>query len=167
MAGYRDADRFIECCRQCRNYGRSWACPPFDYDTEAMLGQWQNALIVICRIGLPECDNPMAEGLRLLRLARVDLEKRLLELEREHGGLAFGFSGECLHCRQCVRCDGMKCRHPELVRPALEAYGFDVGKTVSDLFGFRLQWATKDALPEYLTLVGALFHNNETGKIIF
>ena len=29
IARFRDAKRFLECCRACRNYGCSWGCPPF------------------------------------------------------------------------------------------------------------------------------------------
>ena len=37
IAVYRDARRFGACCRACPNYGRSWACPPFDFDMDDYL----------------------------------------------------------------------------------------------------------------------------------
>lgn len=155
IRGYRDAERIGGYCRQCGNYGRLWSCPPFDFDVDAAISKWRNVLIVACRIEIPKGNNGMAE----LRDVRRKLERKLLDLEASVGGLAFGFSGECLHCQACSRPSGIICRHPESVRPALEAYGFDVCRTISDLFGFSLEWSADGSIPRHLTLVGALFHN--------
>ena len=96
-----------------------------------------------------------------LRPQRVELEERLLELERTHHGLACTFIGKCLHCEDecCSRRQGKPCRHPKLVRPSLEAYGFDVAKTLSELFDIELQWSQNGSLPEYLVLVCGVFYN--------
>lgn len=165
MARYRDAGRFMAFCRQCGNYGHSWACPPFDSEAEQKLSIWRNALIVAVsrRIEPGHC---VDDAMNLMRPARLSLEKMLLGLERKYGGMAFGFSGQCLYCRQCTRGQGEACRHPELVRPALEAYGFDVGRTAEELLGIRLQWAAGGKLPQQLTLVGALFHNMPLNSIV-
>ncbi len=56
---------------------------------------------------------------------------------------------------------------PDLVRPALEAFGFDIGKTVRELFGYELQWDNGGDSPWRLTLVGALFHDRMPGEISF
>lgn len=160
---FRDEPRIVGFCKQCRNYGRLWTCPPFQFDSEELLRKWKYALIVACRFELPESGDALAE----MRKVRAQLESRLLEMEKEHGGLAFGFSGECLHCADCTRRQRLSCRHPKLVRPALEAYGFDIIATVSRLFGFELEWAPKGKMPQHITLVGALFHNSDAGKIFF
>lgn len=52
------------------------------------------------------------------------------------------------------------CLHPDKVRPSLEAFGFDIGRTLSELFGIRLLWGKDGILPEYLMLVSGLFHNS-------
>ena len=103
IARFRDAKRFLECCRACRNYGRSWGCRSFAY------------------------------------------------------------VGTCLYCPEgtCTRPEAKPCRHPELVRPSLEACGFDIAHTTSELFGIELKWGTDGSLPEYLTLVCGFFHNAE------
>ena len=71
--------------------------------------------------------------------------------------------GSCLYCPEgtCTRPEAKPCRHPELVRPSLEACGFDIARTTSELFGIELKWGTDGSLPEYLTLVCGFFHNAE------
>ena len=104
---------------------------------------------------------PSSEAGRLILPERRRLEQQLLGMERQYGGLSFAYVGTCLHCPEgtCTRPDGKPCRHPELVRPSLEACGFDIGKTTAELFGIDLKWGTDGKLPEYLTLVCGFFHN--------
>ena len=40
-------------------------------------------------------------------------------------------------------------------------FGFYLGKTASELFGFPLLWSNDGYLPEYLTLICGLFHNGK------
>ncbi len=167
MERYRDASFFMGLCRQCRNYGSMWACPPFDFDVEARLGQFENVLIAAYRCPLPDGNHFVDEAMALLRPDKEELANRLLELEDEVGGLACGFGGKCPHCRKCARLKGEKCLHPDKVRPAVEAYGFDVGKTVSELLGIDIEWAKDGRLPKTLTLMAALFHNQPQGTISF
>ncbi len=158
---FRDAGRFIEYCRQCHNYNCSWACPPFSHDTEAELRRYANVLLVATKI-VPDCTAiPIAEAQRLIRPERRRLERRLLDMERIYGGRSFAYAGTCLYCptESCARSQGQPCRHPDLVRPSLEAYGFDLGRTASELFGIQMLWGKNGLLPDYLTLVCGFFHN--------
>ena len=50
IARFRDAERIAGYCRACPNYGRSWACPPFDFDLEEYLSGYATALIVATKI---------------------------------------------------------------------------------------------------------------------
>lgn len=34
IAEFRDEPHFLELCKQCTNYGKSWGCPPFDFVSE-------------------------------------------------------------------------------------------------------------------------------------
>lgn len=160
VARFRDAGRFMEYCRACRNYGHSWGCPPFDYDVAPLLGQYDTALLVATKITPAESGRPLSDAAMLIRPERMRLEKRLLEMERLYGGRSLAYVGTCLYCpaETCTRPEGKPCRHPELVRPSLEAYGFDIGKTAAELFGIELKWGKEDKLPEYLTLVCGFFH---------
>ena len=44
------------------------------------------------------------------------------------GGRSFAYVGSCLYCPDgtCTRPEGNPCRHPELVRPSLEACGLSL-----------------------------------------
>lgn len=160
---YLDADRFLGYCKECRNYGSIWACPPFIYDPLVRLRPFRNVFLIATRIEPEESYLPLACSRDLIRPERVRLESRLLELETQSGGLACAYTGECLHCPEgtCARRKREPCRHPELVRPSLEAYGFDISRTLTDLFGMELLWGNDGKLPKYLTLVCGLFHNCE------
>lgn len=158
---FRDGDRFLAACRQCPNYARSWACPPFGHDRETDLHQYGHVLLIATKIIPDSREIPVSEASRLIRPERVRLERRLLDMEKLYGGRSFAFAGTCLYCPEgtCSRLRGEECRHPELVRPSLEAYGFDIGRTLSKLFDIELLWGRDGFLPEYLTLVSGFFHN--------
>lgn len=64
--------------------------------------------------------------------------------------------------RKRTRPTGEPCRHPDKVRPSLEACGFDIGRTTTELFGMDLKWGTDGRIPEYLLLVCGFFHNAES-----
>lgn len=104
---------------------------------------------------------PLEQAQELMRPEIMRVNKRLLDLEREKNGLAFGFVGDCPYCNgaPCARQQGKPCRHPDVVRPSLEAYGFDIGKTTSELLGIDIQWGGKH-IPKFLTIVCGLFFNS-------
>ena len=39
------------------------------------------------------------------------------------------------------------------------SFGFDIAKTLSELFNIELLWGKDGKLPEYLVLVSGFFHN--------
>lgn len=156
-----------QACRACRNYGRCWTCPPFDYDVLSRVRRYAWVLVVGAQIvpdevlrnspSSPTERNELAR--RLIEMAwKQCTEPMMRAMERKHADsrLLCGFfaCGEC--SAHCARIDGRPCRHPELMRPSLEAYGFDVTRTTSELLGLELKWGVENALPEYTTLVTAL-----------
>ena len=157
---FRDPERFMEYCRQCPMYGKTWACPPYGFDMEEYLHGYRFATIIMARITPAEKGIPIAEAGRLLLPERIRLERMLLQAEKESGGKAFAFTGKCHYCVECTREAGLPCRHPEKVRPSLEACGFDIVKTATKLFATEIKWSSNSFVPEYLTLIGGLFHNS-------
>ena len=167
IARFRDAQRIAEYCRACPSYGSSWGCPPFGFSVEEYLSGYVTALVVATKI-VPEQEGlPLSEAGRLMRPERKRIEARLLDMERRIGGRSFAYVGTCLHCPEgsCTRPDGNPCRHPDRVRPSLEACGFDVGRTARELFGIELKWGVEGRMPEYLTLGCGFFHN--AGHIVW
>ncbi len=158
IAGFRDADKFIRFCRECPSYGASWGCPPFEFDAEALLRRYERAIIFASKI-VPADPLPLSEVQNFIRPERMEIERRLLDLERETGGRAFAYVGRCLYCgdEPCARLAKLPCRHPDKVRPSLEAFGFDIAGTLDRLFGIELKWGRDGYAPDYLVLVSALF----------
>ena len=57
---------------------------------------------------------------------------------------------------------GKACRYPSRIRRSLEACGFDLGRTTSELFGIEMKWSENRNLPEYLLLVSGFLSDRET-----
>ena len=158
---FRNEDRFMELCKMCPNYGNSWGCPPFGFDTEKFLRKYRHARLTATKITPVEKNIAIGRAQELILPERIRIEKTLLDMERDTGGRAFAYIGKCLYCpdSECRRKFGQPCIHPDKVRPSLEAFGFDIEKTLSELFNITILWCDDGVLPEYLVLVTALFHN--------
>lgn len=159
MNHYRDAEKFIGFCRQCQRYNTCWACPPFTFDVKGYLSQYEIALIIGTRITPlhPEkITDVILYGNELMAMERKRTDELLLKLEKEHNGRAF-FPGSCLLCPSCTRETGKPCLYPDKVRPSLEACGFDIGKTTTELLNIELKWGENGKMPPYLMLVSGVF----------
>lgn len=159
---FRDASRFESFCRVCPNYGKCWRCPPFKH---------LPAFEVFDRIRIVACRLVVDDGLvgsdvmEALRGTRVVIEEKLLEMERETDGLAFGFSGQCPFCKECSRKDGKPCVKPYKSRPSLEAYGFDLCATMEEIFGRSLVWTENHGdMRREVTLIGAVAYTTHGRK---
>lgn len=166
---FRDAERVAGYCRECSNYGNRWGCPPFDYSVENELYRYREVLILAARICPEEKQLPLADGMRCLWPVRLEMEKMVRGLESVLDGRAMGLAGQCTYCGSqpemhpsdtpCTKPQGLPCRHPELVRPSLEAWGFDISKTTEELMHVPILWSTDGLTPDYFTLVCGFFHN--------
>ena len=161
VSEFRDVATFEACCQQCPNYGNRWGCPPFDHDTLQDLMHYEKVMIMGVKLTPHDTKMPMEQVYDLMRPELERLNRRLLELEREKNGFALGFVGKCERCGNvpCARKQGQPCRHPDVVRPSLEAYGFNVSETASKLLGIDMVWSKGTSVPRYLTLVCGLFYN--------
>ena len=158
---YRDKARVESFCRECDGYRRRWCCPPLSPALESRMLSYSKVTIMACVMTLEENDEPISRAMEIMRPEILRVNKLLIERERLTGGMAMGFAGNCTFCgdEPCTRPEGKPCRHPELVRPSLEAFGFDLVATARDLLGIDLLWSTDGRLPAHLTILTALFHN--------
>lgn len=167
LGRFRDVEKFIVFCRQCGRYGTCWACPPYEFDTEKYLTGYRTVWIAGTKV-VPdeqvrkECvaaGNSVAVGREMLRAAREGIDARLLAMEKEHPGSRAFFAGTCMLCPEngCTRAEGLPCLHPDKVRPSLEAFGLDMGRTASELLAIEMKWSENGELPEYFTLVSGFF----------
>lgn len=158
---FRDEERFLAMCRECPNFGKSWVCPPLEFDSTGVLGQYGKVHLMVTKI-IPEDRNQSIDiSGGFMREERIRLERELLEKEALYGGRAFAYSGMCIYCKDsdCERKYGRPCCHPDKVRPSLEAFGFDLERTLLEIFGFRMLWSRDGKLPEYLVLISGIFYN--------
>lgn len=150
-----ESDRIGSYCKECRNFGRCWLCPPFDYDPLQRFCQYSSVRVFASKI-YTGGDSSLTAN-RLFEPERRRVEALLRDLEVSTGGFSLAFAGKCLYCSECSRLNGEPCRHPELARPSLESWGIDVVRLSERLFGIPLLWSADPLqLPEYLTFVSAL-----------
>ena len=157
---FRRADYFIEFCKQCRNYGNRYGCPPFESDPISNVETYSKVRIIGVKIIPADKSLPLEAANELMKPVILQLNNELLETEHSLDGLSFGFVGNCPYCNgaPCARIEGKPCRHPDKVRPSLEAYGFDMSKTAEDVLGLQIKWSNDNLIPEYLTLVCGIFY---------
>lgn len=167
IARYRDADRIGGYCRACDRCGKVWSCPPFEVDPAEKLARYRGVRLVGTTVRLTEAvrhaptspDEQFDISYRIMREVRRTLDARLLEAERRRAGSLAFFAGSCQLCHPapCARTEGRPCLLPDRARSSLEAWGFDVVRTASELLGLEMRWSQDLVLPEYFTYVSALF----------
>lgn len=157
---FHDAGYFIKFCQQCRNYGRRYGCPPFDFEPLSVIEEYDKVRIIGVKIIPKDKKLPLEAANELMEPVTTELNEELLEMEKLLGGMSFGFVGSCPYCggAPCARIEGKPCKHPDKVRPSLEAFGFDMGKTAKELLSLEIKWSKGLLIPEYLTLVCGIFY---------
>ena len=160
IEGFRRVSYFKKLCQQCKNYGHRYGCPPFHDDVLAAVNDYQKVRIYGVKIIPKDKSLPLDTANQLMEPEISKLNKELLEEEKALDGLGLGFVGTCPYCGNtpCARLEGMPCRHPDKVRPSLEAFGFDVDKTAKELLGIEIKWSQDGLIPEYLMLVYGIFY---------
>lgn len=172
---YRDSPRFIVYCKACDRYNSCWACPPFDFDADDYIAPYEMAYIIGSKITLNNdiiADNQGWEkctpmSYEIIEEVRRELDEKLIKIENEYPASRAFFAGTCHLCPkgECTKTYGKPCVLPERVRPSLEAFGFDIGKTSSELLHIEMKWSLNGIMPEYFTLVSGLFAKNKIQNI--
>ena len=135
-----DPRSHLKCRFGCQRWGKYWTCPPH---LELSQQAFMEAFSCYNQALLLKCSTPLAS------------QKITLALEKEamlHYKCAFSFA--MVLCVKCEECSWPKpCRYPHAARPAMDAYGIDIGKTVAKA-GFTVELDPKgDLLPSWYSLV--------------
>ena len=165
LEGYVDVETFLECCKKCPHYGKSWSCPPYDFDVLEYWRKYRTFDLVAIKILFEDtyagktCSEE--EMQKILEASIWKVKKELSEelLLREKGipgsvSLSAGSCGRCL--KGCSRGEGKPCRFPEEMRYSIESLGGNVGLTISRLMGVELEWMEEGKIPRYFVLVCGL-----------
>lgn len=162
---YRDVERIEAFCKQCPGYGKTWSCPPFDFDPRTVSDGFKTVTLMGTTIEFDEqtraacmtAEESSVMGREAMAQVWKTVLPRLYEMERDNPGSRC-FTFRCSLCPEgCTRPEGKPCRHPEKLRYSLESVGFDIVAMTRDLLGIDLEWSTDGSLPRHLTLVTALF----------
>ena len=149
-----DVPKFLSCCKECKNFGRRWSCPPFDFDP---MDLWQKyGTLHLYTLILRPLDRDGTKLVEALWKEKADFNRELLELELRHPGSMALAGGSCSLCDVCAREEGKNCRYPGKQRYSIEALGGDVGKVCEKYFQKPVLWVKDGAAPDYLMWVGGL-----------
>ncbi|MCR5808515.1 MAG: DUF2284 domain-containing protein [Clostridiales bacterium] len=159
-----DTERFLACCKECPGFGRTWACPPYDFDTADIWRSYGTVLLYAKKVILPDSETErtysgeeLSKAYReLLHPVKEELMSELLGMEKENEGSLALFAGGCDLCSECARAYGLPCRNTERMRYSVESLGGNVLKCLTDIFKEEILWAQDGRLPKHYLLLGAL-----------
>jgi len=164
VKSYVDIERFAACCAECRGYGRTWACPPYDFYPKDIWQSYGTILLYGKKVILPE--EAIAEEHEPKELAHIynamlkpikkEMLNELFSMERVTPGSMALSAGGCDVCEVCTRPEGLPCRFPDKKRYSVESIGGDVLKSINDLLHEQVLWAENGHLPKHYILLGAL-----------
>ena len=170
IRSFNNAEYFLSLCAQCPSYGKKWCCPPFEGSPLETISHLKYAHIFGTQIFFSKEEilesRIEKNGEKTSRSAVENFCKaehsKLLDL-RDKNAPAVAFSVGCYLCPEgsCARLEGKPCRHPSRMLHSLESFGFDLSRTASQLLGTELLWNSGGVLPEYATVVTALFTDNK------
>ena len=166
-------EKFEGFCKQCRNYGKLWSCPPYDFSIEEYVDRYKYIYIVGVKIVFDEdtlssintkekISNYTTETLHFMK---NKIMNEMLKLEKLYPNSTSLSAGGCNLCENCSKLKNVQCIHPDLMRYSLESLGFDVGGISSKLLNFELKWATETRLPDYFSLIAGIMTNEEISDL--
>ncbi len=156
IENYVNVEEFLEYCKECKNYEAIWSCPSYNFNPEDYWREYDEFLVVARKIIFgPNVD--VQRSFEIMHEVKDDMSLELYEMEKEYPGSISLSAGSCSMCKEgCTRTEGKSCRYPDLMRYSIESLGGNVGKTVSKLMGYELEWVEEGKLPSYFVLVGGL-----------
>ena len=153
---YVNVEEFLQYCKKCNNYEKLWSCPSYDFNPEDYWKEYDELIVVARKIIFGEGVD-QDRSYEIMLEVKEDMSRELYELEKQYPGSISLSAGSCSLCKDgCTRTVGEPCRYPEMMRYSIESLGGDVGRTVSKLMGYELEWIEEGKLPSYFVLVGGL-----------
>ena len=163
---YVDVEKFQGLCKDCEDYGKNWSCPPFDFEVMDVWNSFEKFKIIAFKMDFDEeelstefSDKELDFILKRLERMKVKLMNEIYALEDENSYALF--LGKCNLCMKCTREFGMPCKMPFKMRYSIESLGGNVDQCIEDIFGFEVQYAQNNRLPEYLIFVGGLLYEKK------
>ena len=166
-------EKFEGFCKQCKNYGKLWSCPPYDFSIEEYVDRYKYIYIVGVKIVFDEDtlssintkEKISSYTNETLHFMKNKIMNEMLKLEKLYPNSTSLSAGGCNLCENCSKLKNVQCIHPDLMRYSLESLGFDVGGVSSKLLNFELKWATETRLPDYFSLIAGIMTNEEISDL--
>ncbi|MGN0093816.1 MAG: DUF2284 domain-containing protein [Methanobrevibacter sp.] len=148
-------------CLECDSFNRNWSCPPFNIDVCDFWAKYDKIHVYLIKLNFSKKLQSeyidISDVRKIFKKYRTLLNKELLGKEKDFKN-SMSISGGCSLCKVCNRVEGKPCNYPNKMRPAIDAYGVDVGKLLDKYFNIQLQWVLDNHLPEYLCVVSAIVY---------
>lgn len=168
-----DIEKFEGFCKQCKNYGKLWSCPPYNFSIEEYVDRYKYVYIVGVKIVFDEDtlssintkEKISSYTNETLHFMKNKIMNEILNLEKLYPNSTSLSAGGCNLCENCSKLKNVQCIHPDLMRYSLESLGFDVGGVSSKLLNFELKWATETRLPDYFSLIAGIMTNEEISDL--
>ena len=168
-----DIEKFEGFCKQCKNYGKLWSCPPYNFSIEEYVDRYKYVYIVGVKIVFDEDtlssintkEKISSYTNETLHFMKNKIMNEMLKLEKLYPNSTSLSAGGCNLCENCSKLKNVQCIHPDLMRYSLESLGFDVGGISSKLLNFELKWATETRLPDYFSLIAGIMTNEEISDL--
>lgn len=165
LENYTDISGFLEACKKCGNYGRIWACPPYDFDVEQYWKKYEVLQLLAVKIVFdPSYTKKTYTPDELQRLIDPILHREkqkisdiLFQRELEYSG-SVSLLPEAAAAVQTAVCAQRESSADILTLCcySIESLGGNVGLTISKLMGQHLEWMEEGRLPHHFVLVGGL-----------
>lgn len=164
VGSHVDVPRFLALCRKCPAWGRTWACPEFDFDPMEVWAsrRWFHVLARTLsftpdqpRRGFAG-DSLRSQVMDLFTTEKRRLRHRIVVLRARHRDSVPLLAGSCDLCEHCARLDGQACIHPGQLIHSIESLGGDVGGLLHEYFGIDMEWSDGTSLPDSYHLVAGI-----------
>lgn len=152
-------------CSQCSSYEYKWSCPSFDFDVDDIWTRYDNIRLYFMKITFTDefknknlSFEKFRENSRMLfQTEKRKILNKMLDEEKRLNGL-YLTCGPCALCIPCEKVNSNPCRHPELMRYAVESVGVKVVECVRDYFNVEAQWISQDSRPDYHIFLNAILY---------
>lgn len=149
------------CERGCKNFTRKYSCPPFSSSFDLLIAGKQYLVVNVIKVNTRQQIH-IYNTIRMANVVAKSIQKKAFNFidEKCQNKEPILENGSCRLCKKCNLVSKLPCRHPEKMRPSLEATGIDVNDLVIKIFGFELQWYRKSKFPDYQCTVCGIITNN-------
>lgn len=155
ILSYLNPTKFNSYCKSgCPNYSQKWTCPPNCPSFTTYAQEYPIISLYLFYTSPHQIKDKKDKAMQAYNFIKEELQSYLRETEPTNGKMIAANS--CEMCKTCKLVSGEKCHIPEKIRYNLVAFGFNVSQIITDLFQHKLEWATKDQIPKFVSSLGAI-----------